>query len=146
MFSIISSAIGFGLGSSLQTTLLIGDMAFIHDINSLHLLKKYKININIVLINNNGGGIFHFLPINDHKEIFEDYFAIPHYFEFSHIAKSFDIRYFRPKTKKEFIDFYVASLKDKGPSIIETKTDRKHDFNLRRKIKKEIIDKISRIS
>ena len=57
-----------------NVTLLIGDLSFYHDMNGLLMAKLNELHINIVLVNNNGGGIFSYLPQNDRlQNILSDY-------------------------------------------------------------------------
>src|SRR5690625_277409 len=58
----MSSALGVAATTRQRVTLIIGDLSFYHDMNSLLAAKHYELDITIVLINNNGGGIFSFLP------------------------------------------------------------------------------------
>ncbi len=139
---ILSSSIGFALSSKKHTTLLIGDMAFIHDLNALILMKKIGIPFIVVLINNNGGGIFHFLPISKYDDIFEKYFAAPHGFDFELVTKNFQLDYFKATNKAEFVDYYKRCLNKKRPAVIEVLTHREHNLYLRRKIKMEIIENL----
>jgi isochorismate synthase/2-succinyl-5-enolpyruvyl-6-hydroxy-3-cyclohexene-1-carboxylate synthase/2-succinyl-6-hydroxy-2,4-cyclohexadiene-1-carboxylate synthase/O-succinylbenzoate synthase len=62
---VISSAAGFASGLQKPTTLLIGDVSFMHDSNGLMLLRAQPPGapVTVVLVNNGGGGIFSFLPI-----------------------------------------------------------------------------------
>ena len=140
---IISSAIGFTNGFARICTLLIGDIAFIHDLNSLATISSLKKPLIIVVINNNGGGIFHFLPIVKIKDIFEDYFATPHNLNFEGAAKSFKINYFPASTNKDFREIYknaLKSAKEKEKSaIIEVFTCREKNLKLRKEIKDEIL-------
>jgi len=140
---IISSAIGFTNGFEKICTLLVGDIAFIHDLNSLASVRSLRKAIIIVVINNNGGGIFHFLPIVKIKDIFEDYFAAPHNFNFEGAAKSFKINYFSTSSNRDFRKIYKNALKsalEKGSSsIIEVFTDREHNLRLRKEIKDKIL-------
>ena len=63
----IAGAIGFAEGRKSAVTLVIGDLAFIHDLNSLHQLSACTYSVYIILLNNSGGGIFSFLPIANQK-------------------------------------------------------------------------------
>ena len=150
---IISSAAGFCSGAGKTCTVIAGDIAFIHDLNSLTFIKNEKLPLVIIVINNNGGGIFDFLPISSCTDIFEKYFVAPHGFNFKGAASDFGIDYFMPKTCKEFEAAYKdACSKAENCSndnnnniacpatIIEVVTDRQHNLDLRKKIKKEIID------
>ena len=62
---VLSSAAGFAAGLGQPTTLLVGDVSFLHDTNGLLCLhdRPQRAPLTVVLINNSGGGIFHFLPI-----------------------------------------------------------------------------------
>src|SRR5699024_8084621 len=55
---ITSSAIGVAAVTGEQATLIIGDLSFYHDLNGLLEAKHYHLPIRIILLNNNGGGIF----------------------------------------------------------------------------------------
>ncbi len=136
---IISAATGFAVGKKSMATLLIGDLAFIHDINALSILKKLRVPVIIVVVNNKGGGIFHFLPISKSKDVFEKYFATPHDFSFEGVCKTFSVDYYNADNKKSFTDSYRLALKKGKSSVIEVETNRESNFKLRRKIKKEIL-------
>jgi len=136
---VISTAVGFAKSSHTVTTLLIGDQAFIHDVNSLSLIKANKDPLVIVLVNNQGGGIFHFLPISENKEIFEKYFVFPHDFTFKGVCSSFKIDHFLIQDKKSFEGQYEAALGSGRPVVLEIKTDRNYNLWIRRKIKREIL-------
>ena len=76
---VTSTAIGIALTGQ-PTTLLIGDVAFLHDTNALIALRQRTIDLTIVLIDNDGGGIFSFLPQHE-KLTHDDYellFGTPH--------------------------------------------------------------------
>lgn len=137
---VISTASGFAAGKKQLTTLLIGDMAFIHDINALAVLKTLDVPVIVVLINNRGGGIFHFLPISQVDDIFEDYFAAPHDHNFKGACETFSIDYCNPKDKQSFAKAYKAAIKNAKTTVIEINTDREQNLKLRRKIKKQIIE------
>uniref|UniRef100_UPI0034E9586B thiamine pyrophosphate-dependent enzyme n=2 Tax=Enterococcus TaxID=1350 RepID=UPI0034E9586B len=65
---LISTVAGIAAASQKPTYLLIGDLAFFHDMNGLQLLKQYQLPVTIILLNNNGGGIFSFLSQNTLSE------------------------------------------------------------------------------
>lgn len=120
----IASAVGYGQGKNQPLTLLIGDLAFLHDLNSLSLISLLKIPITIVLINNHGGGIFSFLPIAEYKKVFEPYFGTPHQFSFQNAAQQFGFTYYLPQDMKAFREVYLKSVQSKGAHLIEIQTDR----------------------
>ncbi|MCK5083735.1 MAG: 2-succinyl-5-enolpyruvyl-6-hydroxy-3-cyclohexene-1-carboxylate synthase, partial [Candidatus Omnitrophica bacterium] len=107
----IATAIGFSTGLKKRCTLLIGDLAFLHDLNSMAMVRDLKHPMIIVVINNNGGGIFSFLPVKQSPKNFEKYFGTPHYLTFSAAADLFDLNYARPETNEEFAKTYAVALK-----------------------------------
>ena len=136
---IISSAAGFAAGKETPTTAIVGDMAFMHDLNGLSLLGKLQVPVIVVVINNRGGGIFHFLPISECDDVFEDYFAASHEFTFAGVAETFGIDYYKVGSKDAFAEAYCKAIKEGKAAVIEAATDREADFRLRRKMKSEII-------
>jgi len=135
----IASAAGFAVGLDQPVTLLIGDLAFIHDLNSLTLLKKSAQPLIIVVINNHGGGIFSFVPIAKFKDVFEPYFATPHDLEFAPVAQCFEIDFYCPNTNEEFILAYQAALEKKQSAIIEIRTDRQENYAIHQELEKKIM-------
>ncbi len=72
-----STALGLSAGGSSSTVLVIGDLSFYHDLNGLLAAKLYPLNLTIVLIDNDGGGIFSFLSQAEYPEQFEQLFGTP---------------------------------------------------------------------
>lgn len=135
---IIASACGFARGSKRPTSLIIGDLAMIHDINSLYLVSRSDYPVTIMVLNNNGGGIFNFLPIADFPQSFEKLFGMPHRLHFDHAAEMFDIQYYRPKTIEEVVSAR-KQIKNSGRSaIIEVVTQRSSNFIEHKKIRAEL--------
>lgn len=130
----IASAVGFAVGSKKPTTLLIGDLAFLHDQSSLVILSEMDIPLTIVLINNQGGGIFSFLPISDHKDVFERNFGTPHNLSFKNLAEQYSMNYFTPKTNNNFCEVYQKCQSDKTSTLIEIKSERKENYELHKNI------------
>ncbi|MBI9017281.1 MAG: 2-succinyl-5-enolpyruvyl-6-hydroxy-3-cyclohexene-1-carboxylic-acid synthase [Phycisphaerae bacterium] len=138
---IISSAIGFAQANKKTTTLIIGDLAFMHDINALATLKKLNLPFVIVLINNGGGGIFHFLPVSKcDKDIFQEHFAASHQFTFAGACNTFGINHCQVSDKQGFINAYRKAIKKSSPTVIEAITNRVANLKSRRDIKKKIIN------
>ena len=144
---VLSTATGYMVGNKKDLTLVIGDLAFIHDMNALTMLNKLEHQLTIVLINNSGGGIFSFLPINDHKKIFEPYFVTPHNFNFSDLSKNFNIKYVQCKTNQEFKTAYNNRKKQIGEKIshliIEVITDRENNLLVHKKLQ-SILSKLDK--
>ncbi|MCK7528224.1 MAG: thiamine pyrophosphate-dependent enzyme [Ignavibacteriales bacterium] len=83
---ITSTALGICAQSKYPTYLVIGDLSFYYDINSLLIAKQYSIPLITILINNNGGAIFRFLPIAEYKNVFDKYFLTPTNLSFKNFA------------------------------------------------------------
>jgi 2-succinyl-5-enolpyruvyl-6-hydroxy-3-cyclohexene-1-carboxylate synthase len=88
----MAGATGLIDGLKKEVYLVIGDITFIHDLNSLYFLKQIKIPLKIILINNFSGGIFTLLPIHKEKDVL-NYVASPHDIKFENAAKLVDIKY-----------------------------------------------------
>src|SRR5215469_3795203 len=76
---VVSSALGASAvaGQNEPTVLVLGDLSFFHDLNGLLAARLYQLNLTVVLINNDGGGIFSFLPQAAYPEHFEQLFGTP---------------------------------------------------------------------
>lgn len=117
-----ATAAGVAIGRDAPATLLIGDLASLHDLSSLALLRHAPVVA--VVVNNEGGGIFHFLPIAEHDEVFEDFFATPHPASFSSAAGVYDLAYHRAATAAELSEAYAETCRSGASALIEVRTDR----------------------
>ncbi|UCG61595.1 MAG: 2-succinyl-5-enolpyruvyl-6-hydroxy-3-cyclohexene-1-carboxylic-acid synthase [Candidatus Zixiibacteriota bacterium] len=135
----IATAVGWAAGRKTPVTAVIGDLAFLHDVNSLMLMKNNGQPVTLIVINNNGGGIFSLLPIHDCGDVFEKYFGTPHNLSFERITGAFDLDYYRPESTGTFVRLYEQAQKSKRPSVIEIVTNREENreahFTLQNKIK-----------
>lgn len=120
---IISTALGIALTSKKQTYLVIGDLSFYYDLNALILAKQFEVPLKIILINNNGGRIFNYLPISKHKEIFSNYFLTPVNLSFAKISESFGISHKLIKSLNSYKKEIINSNKSKSCLILEVRTD-----------------------
>ena len=141
---IISTATGFCRGADRPTTLLLGDLALIHDLNSLILLRELDLPLVIVIINNSGGGIFHFIPISKYENIFSPYFDTPHNLNFVNIVKSFGIDYESVLSCEDFDLVYSSAVESKKLTVIEVLTDKEENLLLHEKIRSEVRTKLER--
>lgn len=131
----IATIAGLAKGSGKGVIACIGDLAFLHDMNSLPLLQSLPVKL--IVINNNGGDIFSFLPISERKDVFKTYFTAPHHFSFEDAGSLFGINYENPQTLK---DFEEALLSPRS-QIIEVKTKP----NGNKKIHQDILTNIKEI-
>lgn len=121
---VISTALGMAVHK--KVTLLIGDLAFYHDMNGLLMAKLNDIHINIVLLNNDGGGIFSYLPQKQSAaQYFERLFGTPTHLEFKHAAHLYDFGYQYLETVE---DFKYTTLSQLDSYIYEIRTDREDNL------------------
>jgi 2-succinyl-5-enolpyruvyl-6-hydroxy-3-cyclohexene-1-carboxylate synthase len=138
----LASAAGFARGSERRVTLLIGDLAFLHDINSLGLLRSLDEPMVIVLLNNNGGGIFSFLPIAEHDDVFESHFGAPHGLTFEAAAALFELNYACPTSPDAFIRDYEAARSAPRSTLIEVRTDRRENVQAHRRLLEAVVAEV----
>lgn len=117
----VATAAGVATGRGGPVTLLIGDLALWHDLNSLALLDDRPVVV--VVLNNDGGGIFHFLPIRSHDE-FAPYFTTPQGRSFESAAATFGLPYAQPTTPAAFRAAYREACDRSGSTLIEVRTER----------------------
>ena len=129
---IISTALGIASVKKEPVFLLSGDLAFYYDLNALLTAKKYSIPLIIILINNNGGGIFNSLPISIYPDFLREYFITPHKLNFEKLTKAFGIEYSNVKSWPDFKDLIQKAVPKKKPSVIEIKTDSVSSLDLRK--------------
>jgi 2-succinyl-5-enolpyruvyl-6-hydroxy-3-cyclohexene-1-carboxylate synthase len=139
----IATATGIAQGLKSPLTVLIGDLALLHDLNSLYSVRSIDVPIIVVVLNNNGGGIFSFLPIARFRDLFEPYFGTPHNLTFDGAAQMFGLQYIRPSSKEGFIEAYEAAARDKKPTLIEINTDRRENYDLHRALQESIASSLS---
>src|SRR5207302_527382 len=75
---IVSSAAGAAAVTGARTLALVGDLALLHDLGGLVAAARLAVPLTVLCVNNDGGGIFHFLPIAEQRQHFESLFATPH--------------------------------------------------------------------
>ena len=128
-----------------HVTLLIGDLSFYHDMNGLHAIQKEQLSVTIILINNEGGGIFSFLPQHNDKAHFESLFGTPLNIDFKHAAHLYNAHYAHVQTIDEFTKCYKQALEQKGLTIIEVQTNREENMYWHKAKWAEIHDRLSQM-
>lgn len=132
----IATAVGVAAALNRPLSVLIGDLALLHDLNSLALLRNPEVPpITVIAINNDGGAIFTFLPIAEHESVFEPMFGTPHGMGFKSTAEMFGLRYDNPVTMATFRSTVGEHVEDGGSSIIEVVTDRTENRILHQRLR-----------
>ena len=121
---ILHTALGVSLGGVGRCTLLVGDLAALHDLNALASIRKASPPLTIVVLNNQGGGIFRFLPIASHADVYSPYFDTPHAHSFGECCAGFGLPYCAARTRGEFVSAIESARRDGGPYVIEVPTDK----------------------
>jgi 2-succinyl-5-enolpyruvyl-6-hydroxy-3-cyclohexene-1-carboxylate synthase len=101
--------------------------------NGLLAVHRGGVPITIVVINNNGGGIFRRLPIAQHDPPFTDLFLTPHGLTFAPAAEMYGLRYVHVNTGNDFANAFRDAVGN-VPTLIEVTTDSTVDENARRQI------------
>ncbi|PTI15541.1 2-succinyl-5-enolpyruvyl-6-hydroxy-3-cyclohexene-1-carboxylic-acid synthase [Staphylococcus warneri] len=139
---VVSTALGMAVHKNV--TLLIGDLAFYHDMNGLLMSKINDIHLNIVLLNNDGGGIFSYLPQKaSAAEYFERLFGTPTGLDFEHAALLYDFNF---KRFDHLTDFKFESLSKLGSNVYEVITDREDNLQQHQILYKKLSEMINVIS
>ncbi|NBJ69285.1 MULTISPECIES: 2-succinyl-5-enolpyruvyl-6-hydroxy-3-cyclohexene-1-carboxylic-acid synthase [Clostridia] len=120
---VVSSGLGACAAGS-RVTLVLGDLSFFHDMNGLHAAMHYQLPLTILLINNNGGGIFSFLSQANDKQHFESLFGTPLNIDFKHAVHMYGGQYVLAKTELEVREALLESYQQAGLVVVEVKTNR----------------------
>ena len=121
---VLSSALGASAAGPAPVLAVVGDLSFHHDLNGLVAARERGIAATIVVVNNDGGGIFSFLPISRHGEAFERLVATPHGLTFEHAAALYGIPYEAPTSPDELASSARVSLERRETRILEIASDR----------------------
>lgn len=133
---ILSTALGVAKGRK-NTYLLTGDLALLHDSNGGLIAKNAKIDLTIVVVNNDGGGIFGMLPVSSCGSEFETYFGTPQGIDFRQWAALYGFSYCKPSTWQDFEK--AVAEEAKGLRLIEVRTQRPESATDRKGLIRAII-------
>jgi 2-succinyl-5-enolpyruvyl-6-hydroxy-3-cyclohexene-1-carboxylate synthase len=122
----ISHALGIAAASPERSLLVCGDLAFLHDLNAL-AAARFAPDLTILLLNDNGGGIFHFLPVHEHedRETFEILHGTPHGLKLAAAGELFDVEWTTVRSPEEV----SVSLKQakSGVRVMEVQMSREEN-------------------
>lgn len=134
---VVSTAFGVQLARQRETYLLIGDLAFLHDVNGLITTRYQECNMTIIVMNNDGGGIFSYLAQATEEAHYEELFGTPSGLNFKEIAVMYGAEYQAVETKEAFVEVLQTS-KQKPLRLIEVFTNRQVNVETHRKLWKAI--------
>ncbi|PFG74723.1 2-succinyl-5-enolpyruvyl-6-hydroxy-3-cyclohexene-1-carboxylic-acid synthase [Tepidiforma thermophila] len=121
---VISSAAG-AAAAAVPTAVVVGDVSFLHDLNALWAAREHRLPLLIIVVNNDGGGIFHYLPQAAHTDAFERWFATPPGIEPGRAAALFDLPFCRAESWPAFREAVEGWVRNPGPFVVEVRTDRR---------------------
>ena len=105
---LVSTGLGVAVSNpSSPTVLLLGDLSLYHDMNGLWALRRHGVRATIVVCDNNGGGVFNFLPQAQHTDVFEEIFATPLGLDFAQVARLYGLVY-SPVTDRSGLEPAIA--------------------------------------
>jgi 2-succinyl-5-enolpyruvyl-6-hydroxy-3-cyclohexene-1-carboxylate synthase len=127
---LVSTGLGLAAGrSSIPTVLLLGDLSLYHDMNGLWALRRHGLKATIVVCDNNGGGVFNFLPQAQHQDVFEELFATPLGLDFAQVARLYDLVY-SPVTDRSGLEPAIAdAVAAQTPTMVVVKFKREDSVN-----------------
>lgn len=135
---VVSTALGIQAARKRPAYLLIGDLSFLHDVNGLIATRFMETDLTIVIMNNDGGGIFSYLPQASVETHFEDLFGTPTGLTFDHIAKMYGAQYDAIHSLSAFKEA-LAKTKETPLRIIEVFTDRNENVAAHRTLWNQMI-------
>jgi 2-succinyl-5-enolpyruvyl-6-hydroxy-3-cyclohexene-1-carboxylate synthase len=127
-----STAIGVALAGSRPAAALSGDLSMLHDIGGLATLDGPVPDLNFVVLNNNGGGIFSFLRQSEDATAFERLFGTPHGLDFARLASLYGCGYSLLQSADELVPTLHAL--SEGLGMVEVRTDRARNVELHKRI------------
>ena len=134
----VSTALG--LATNHQPTYLVtGDLSLFHDLNGLAVAKTHNLNLTIILHNNDGGGIFEYLPQKGTK-YFDYLFSTSQGLDYSGAAKLYGCGYTKISDPDELVPVLAKVSEESGVHIIEIPTDREYSRQLHRKYTNVSVD------
>lgn len=149
---ILSTAFGVSAALDVPTILVVGDLAFLHDLGGLLAASRYSLDLLIFVMQNNGGGIFSYLPISQHdaaipqklkvtqkKDMtiaFDALFTTPHHLDLQPFVEGFRGKYTKVSSWSQFRTTSLEALQDKGLRVIELPIDLKASVAAHRTITK----------
>ncbi|WP_135535426.1 2-succinyl-5-enolpyruvyl-6-hydroxy-3-cyclohexene-1-carboxylic-acid synthase [Halostella pelagica] len=141
---ITSTALGAGSAADDPLVLVTGDIAYYHDMNGLLAVGRCGVDATIVVIDNDGGGIFHKLPVEEFDPPFTEQFKTPHGLDFEPSADLYGLEFSRVSDRDAFRDAYNASLDSDGTQVIAVEFDAEESHRNRDALRDAVVESLSR--
>ena len=141
---LLASAVGHAVAAGEPVVAFVGDVSALHDLNSLQLAAMVETPLVLVVLNNDGGGIFRYLPIARHADVFEACFSTPHGLSFAPIAKSFGLATESPTTRAAMAKAVARALRRGGATMVEVTCARESSEECRARVAKAAVEALAR--
>lgn len=121
---VLSTALGAAASSTRRVALLIGDLSFLHDIGGLQIAARHGLDLLVIVVNNDGGGIFSFLPQSRLGERFDEWFATPHGLDLEPAVRMCRGQWRRVSRGRDLAQTLAQSTGERGLTVVEVSSDR----------------------
>ncbi|PSP75599.1 2-succinyl-5-enolpyruvyl-6-hydroxy-3-cyclohexene-1-carboxylic-acid synthase [Halobacteriales archaeon QS_1_68_20] len=139
---VTSSALGAGSATDDPLVLVTGDLAYYHDMNGLLALDRCGVDATVVLLNNDGGGIFHKLPIEEFDPPFTEQFKTPHGLDFAPTGDLYDLDFERVEDREQFRERFETVVDGGGTQVLEVQTDAEESHRERDRLAADLRDRL----
>ncbi|HEX2028225.1 MAG TPA: 2-succinyl-5-enolpyruvyl-6-hydroxy-3-cyclohexene-1-carboxylic-acid synthase [Nitriliruptorales bacterium] len=140
---LVSTALGVALAGEHPTFALAGDLSLLHDQNGFLLLNE-RPHLILVVLHNDGGAIFSFLPPARFERHFERLFATPHGRDLARLASLHDLGHERVESAADLLAAVQAARSAPGVQLLEVRTDRRENAALHRRLDQAVADALPR--
>lgn len=131
---VVSSALGVAAAGQGPLFLVIGDLSTYHDLNGLLAAKLHHLDATIIILNNDGGGIFSFLPQAGVPHNFEQLFGTPHGLDFEPVMQMYGAKFSRVQDWAGFESAIQTARQQDGLKVIEVPTNRDTNVTMHRQM------------
>jgi 2-succinyl-5-enolpyruvyl-6-hydroxy-3-cyclohexene-1-carboxylate synthase len=140
---ITSTALGAGSATTDDLTLVTGDLAFYHDMNGLLAVARCDVDATVVVVNNDGGGIFHMLPIEEFDPPFTGQFKTPHGLDFEHASDLYGLSFARADDRESFRDAYREATTSEGSHVVEVTFEAEASHRTRESLQRRVVESLA---
>lgn len=143
---LVSTALGAAARSGGSTVALLGDLSLYHDMNGLLAAKTHDLDVTFVVVNNDGGGIFHMLPIREYEPPFTELFATPHGLDFGHAAGLYGLDHRCVEDRTELVELLSGPDPEHGSAgsrILEVPSDREENRRRHEELEKAVREAVA---
>jgi 2-succinyl-5-enolpyruvyl-6-hydroxy-3-cyclohexene-1-carboxylate synthase len=139
---ITSTGLGAGSATDDPLVLVTGDVAYYHDMNGLLAVARCGVDATVVEINNDGGGIFHMLPIEEFDPPFTDQFRTPHGLDYEPTGDLYGLEFERVADLDSFRSAFASSVESDGTQVLEVVTDAESSHRFRDEVAERVAEQV----